>query len=367
MPLAAFRADASHQIGLGHIMRCLVLADALTKRGWRSLFLCKNHDQHPQQLIAARGYETMLLQCDAVTDFTAAYQGWLGGATEDDALQSLALLREESVSLLVVDHYALDARWQQLLADDVGAVMVMDDLANRSHHCQLLLDPTLGRHSDEYTDQGAVATTMLLGPQYALLRPEFAMLAGNAKRKRSKGSDVDNIVISLGGSDPLDITAQCVKALSHLVLPDNLQVRVVLGKNYRFLESLEKTLKWLPYRCSLHVNVSDMENYLLEANIAIGGSGSSSWERCTLGLPTLQIVDADNQREIARNLESSGAIIAMDARAGFNRREFIEVLSRMIGDSQLRQQMSAAAFKVCDGQGTERVVSAILESVKSEQ
>ena len=179
-PMIVFRTDASLAIGTGHVMRCLTLADALRERGARSHFICRTHDGHLIEHIRAHGHQVSALPATASTSMTSntdnstAHAHWLGVDWASDALDTLTVLQGLRTDWLVVDHYALDARWEKKLRHGCQRLLVIDDLADRPHDCELLLDQNLGRLASDYDRSVPVSCTVLAGPQHALLRPEFA-------------------------------------------------------------------------------------------------------------------------------------------------------------------------------------------------
>lgn len=201
-----FRTDASIQIGTGHVMRCLTLADELTRQGHECRFICREHPGHLGCLVNSKGYDLTLLpppsdqplqQTNSETD---DYELWLGAPWQEDARQTLDAISSLNPDWLVVDHYALDAHWERTLSSTVDKIMVIDDLANRPHECTLLLDQNLGRIASDYDELLPTTCQRLIGPRYALLRPEFAALREQSLKRRGK-PELKRILISLGGVD----------------------------------------------------------------------------------------------------------------------------------------------------------------------
>jgi UDP-2,4-diacetamido-2,4,6-trideoxy-beta-L-altropyranose hydrolase len=316
----AFRADASLEIGSGHVMRCLTLADALQAQGAECLFLCREQPGHLCELIEARGYPIHRLpQEERDTDTTItpgaepelAHAHWLGASWSQDAEACLPLLAELAPAWLVVDHYALDHRWETAVLDGLAGsrprLLVIDDLADRHHIADLLLDQNLGRQVEDYRGLVPEACQILAGPRYALLRPEFREWREASLSRRAREPRLQRLLINLGGVDKDDVTGQVLDALSGCDLPDDLQISVVMGASAPWRESVTAQAGAMPWSTEVVVNVSDMARRMAEADLAIGAAGSTSWERCCLGLPTLMVVLADNQKEVASYLDELGA------------------------------------------------------------
>ena len=185
-----FRTDASIQIGTGHVMRCLTLADELARHGHECRFVCREQQGHLGNLISSKGYGLALLPAPVrskryiESEVSENYASWLGVPWQEDAQESLQVIEALKADWLVVDHYALDAEWEKALAHAVGNIMVVDDLANRAHDCALLLDQNLGREQEDYDGLVTDKCERLIGPGYALLRPEFSALRDQSLARR---------------------------------------------------------------------------------------------------------------------------------------------------------------------------------------
>jgi len=360
----AFRTDASLTIGAGHVMRCLALADALRKRGADCVFLSRNHAGHLHQVVEARGYPLLSLggAAPALSQKTErSYEYWLGVDLQADADDTRARLASLSVDWLVVDHYGLDARWEQSLRLCCGRIMAIDDLANRDHNVDLLLDQNLGKTTADYEAKVPTSCTMMMGPRYALLRPEFAALRAESLSKRSQGS-LRKLLVTMGGVDLEDATGRVLEALKGWRSSAGLEVTVVMGLNAPWRDQVTKQACHLPFPTEVLVNVRHMETLMCDADLAIGAAGTTSWERCCLGLPALQFVLAENQRPIAKALSQAGAALQLESDALGE--SLHRVMDQLAYDSGLLVRMSAAAAQVTDGQGAERVTQLIKEGDK---
>ncbi|WP_111411716.1 UDP-2,4-diacetamido-2,4,6-trideoxy-beta-L-altropyranose hydrolase [Billgrantia lactosivorans] len=315
--VVAFRSDASLDIGSGHVMRCLTLADALHAQGAECHFICREHPGHLCDAIEARGCPVHRLpQRDNDPELDASssrlvHAPWLGTSWEQDAASCHGVLKDLAPDWLVVDHYALDSRWEKAVSENLPGsaphLLVIDDLADRQHTADLLLDQNLGRQVLDYRSLVPGHCRVLAGPRYALLRPEFARWRETSLARRASEPQLQRLLISLGGVDKDNVTGQVLDALKSCVLPQDLEITVVMGATAPWRQSVVAQAKQMPWLTEVVVNVDDMARRMAAADLAIGAAGSTSWERCCLGLPALMLVLADNQREIALQLERRGA------------------------------------------------------------
>jgi len=364
----AFRTDASVQIGTGHVMRCLTLADELTRQGHECRFVCREHEGHLGELITSKGYGLTLLpsscsdnELDTKDSRSDNYTLWLGVPWQEDARQTLDTLVPWKPDWLVVDHYALDTDWERALANVVGSIMVIDDLANRCHECALLLDQNLGRVESDYDGLLPEDCQRLIGPGYALLRPEFANLREQSLNRRQQ-PELKRILVSLGGVDRTNVTGQVLDALSESVLPASTELDIIMGAAAPYLDEIRQQAADLPFKATVSVGVTDMAERMCLSDLSIGAAGSTSWERCCLGLPAITVVLAENQRLIGEALSENGAGLLVDVD---RIREDLAMMveSIMASDNECLLLASQAAM-VCDGAGVERVVS-VLTGVSS--
>lgn len=361
----AFRADASIQIGTGHVMRCLTLAEALRSQGYECTFICRNHPGNLAKLIEDRGFLLHLLNQEAVADqgtdsefaSALAHADWLGTSWQHDAEQTLEALAGRNTDWLVVDHYALDARWESLVSTQVKELMAIDDIADRRHECKLLLDQNLGRKAQDYNGLVPETCARLIGPHYALLRPEFAELRERSIERRHTPR-LKRILITLGGVDQDNVTGQVLDALVQSQLPLETELDIVMGASAPGLEAVRRKAEMLPFRAYVNVNVTDMAERMYVADLCIGAAGSTSWERCCLGLPAIQLVLAENQKMVNQALIDSGAALGLDLRI-----DKLGMLDLVLEQIRLDiSRMSASAANVTDGLGCTRVVKQLVGS-----
>lgn len=329
-----FRADASREMGSGHIMRCLTLADSLAAMGARCSFAVSPGSQETVPALAEAGYDLIKLEVAAA-----------------DEAEELRQHRPHGVDWLVVDHYGRDRTFEAACRPWARGIMVLDDLADRSHDCDLLLDQTLGRTTGDYGGLLPPACRKLMGTRYALLRPEFRKLRQGRSRPAASSRSPLRLLVTLGGTDPDNLTGVCIDAIGRSGIRAN--VDVVASQGFSSLPELRRRIESLAGH-TLHVSPASMGNLMASADLAIGAAGTTSWERCCLGLPTVMLVLADNQRENAKQLSAVGAAAVVDDQDGGLAEAISAQLRQLDRDRAALQDMSLKASAVCDGQGALR-------------
>jgi UDP-2,4-diacetamido-2,4,6-trideoxy-beta-L-altropyranose hydrolase len=358
----AFRADASLAIGSGHILRCLTLADSLRLRGIQSVFLCRDHVGHLHHVVQERGYSILSLGgANTTSQANTPYVQWLGVDSQRDADDTRIRLAGLSVDWLVVDHYGIDATWEHSLKASCGRIIALDDLANRNHSVDALLDQNLGKTVADYASLVPSTCKMLLGPNFALLRPEFATLRTKSLARREQG-ELRRILITMGGVDLQNATSEVLEALKLWAPSVNLKVTVVMGHSAPWRDLVIQKAGNMPYPTEVMLNVQRMGDLMCDADLAIGAAGSTAWERCCLGLPTLQLVLAENQRPISDALNNAGAAIFIDrTNLSINLGAMMEQLMQ---DPARLVSMSKSASMLVDGLGSQRVARYLQEGLE---
>jgi len=351
----AFRVDASLQIGTGHVMRCLTLADVVRDQGAQCTFVCRPHEGHLLDLVVQRGHKALALgqpQSNFGAPADPAHAAWLGASWTEDAEQTKQALGAQSVDWLVVDHYALDARWEEALRPQAKRIMVIDDLADRPHACDLLLDQNLGRTEADYGGLLKGNITTLVGPQYALLRSEFAVLRTQSLARRQNNPELRRLLVTMGGVDKDNATGQVLAALQSCSLPADLRVTVVMGPHAPWLAQVQTQATQMPWPTEVLVGVNNMAQLMAESDLAIGAAGSTSWERCCLGLPSIQVVLAQNQEAIALALSHVGAALLLTSKPI---EQTLPDLISTIASAEKLYTVSMAASGVIEGNGASLV------------
>ncbi len=357
---ALIRCDAGHRIGLGHLMRCLTLADALREHGGHSQFICRAHEGLPLPLLEQSGHDYTLLpapQPFAAEAEAPAHADWLGAPRQLDREQTLQAAGMAQFDWLITDHYAIDASWHTPLRSIAGKILAIDDLADRPLDCDLLLDQNLASTAQTYQPRTPSSCRLLLGLKYALLRPEFAHWRARSLQRRSQNPALRRLMLSLGGVDQHNVSGRIAQALARLPQSRDLDIDLIVGPSAPHAQALRHQITQYPVRMNLHQGISNMAQRLAQSDLVIGAAGSSAWERCCLGVPSIITVLADNQRSLAAALQAHGAALtleldssdALDAQLG-------KLLDQCCSTLAPMQQAAAALL---DGLGARRVCEAM--------
>lgn len=326
-----FAPAAGAEIGGGHVMRCLSMASALA-------------DRDCDCVLAAPAWAAPIIAKFA----TQPFQHIL---LEDRAgLAAIAL--EESADAVVIDDYGMAAEDEAGVRGAVRAMMVIDDLADRRHLADLLLDPSYGRLAGDYASLLPKGAGLLLGPSYALLRPGFA------GRRARAGDPVQRLFVSFGLSDIGGVAGEATRRL--VALAPAAEIDVALSSTAESLPMLQ-VFAAQHSQVRVHVDHADVARLMGRADLAIGAGGVGVWERACLGLPSLALIVADNQAEPIARLGSVGAVLSVDHRRVGWTAPFDEAVARLLADADLRRAIAAKALTLCDGRGAERAADALIE------
>lgn len=361
-----FRADASPSLGVGHIMRCLSLARFLLTNGSKVRFVSLKIPTKVRKSILDAGCEYREIgEPDIVSSAWPANSDlkvsstWSDDRQLEDAKRTSKSISDVHWDWIVVDHYSIDSSWERLIDMNTEKLLVIDDLANRSHSCDVLLDQTLGRKKADYKRYVADKTELLVGVSYALLRPEFKELRGYSFKRKS-GFLIKNVLICLGGGDEKNVTASVLEVLSEITESQDWNITVVLGAASPWVEAIENLIESLKIKVELVFDRADMAQMMCEADLAIGGAGTSSWERCCLGLPSVMIVMAENQIEIALALEKVGAAIVIPSIADVPLK-LPRIISSIYSRTVDIKSISMLGRNIVDGNGCEKVLGVMKE------
>ncbi|BEU02754.1 UDP-2,4-diacetamido-2,4,6-trideoxy-beta-L-altropyranose hydrolase [Agarivorans sp. OAG1] len=346
-----FRADASVWIGSGHVMRCLVLADALKKLGHSISFACLPQPGDMISYIEERGFQVIKLNPPnepSQPQHDADYGAWLQRTSSEDALDFIQTAG--CADVVITDHYAICNKWQQLVKQSMSCFLVVIDDLVREHDADLIVDQTLGRKPVEYSGSARA----LVGSEYAILAPRFASLRELAYM-RVLSETQPKVLISMGGVDNPNATLKSLVSLVGKVCADFTVLLSPRGPHYQQVKS------W----CDIHSNVqhqdfeADMAGLMLKHDIAIGAPGTTSWERACLGLPSILIPLADNQKTICAQLLQHKAIMKVSLE---------DIESRLLVTYQQAMvqwhELFMSNLKLCDGLGTRRLVLEIQQLIK---
>jgi UDP-2,4-diacetamido-2,4,6-trideoxy-beta-L-altropyranose hydrolase len=332
-----FRVDASLKMGIGHFMRCLTLANELNRQKHEIFFICRNLVGN---LISKIQYPVMILPANKNFQSDDLYLNWLESSQEEDANQTIEVI-PKNTDLLIVDNYALNKDWHIKLRAFSKKIMVIDDLADRIFDCDILLNQNLDAHASDYQSIIPDECELYLGCNFALLRPEFQKLRKKAIIKRKNTLEIKNILVNMGGIDEKNIVYDVLKNI-----PDNFNIVVILGGQSQH-NTMIKNYAQFKKNIKVEVDAKNMSELMFNADLAIGAGGSTSWERCCLGLPTLLYVLSENQNQASKNLEKRGAVKIV--------RNLKVNLHDIVDNLNLWQSMSDNAIRLCDGEGVKRI------------
>jgi UDP-2,4-diacetamido-2,4,6-trideoxy-beta-L-altropyranose hydrolase len=358
-PSVAIRVDSGAHIGGGHLLRCMTLAHELKRLGASVFFVSREHPGHLLPMLDEAGYIVHRLPAPQPTGLKQAdHVAWLGVAQTQDAMDTVSMLRGQHIDWLVVDHYAIDAEWEKLVRGAVaGCVMVIDDLADRTHDAVLLLDQnyfgadTAGR----YDQRIPVDCDRLLGPRYALLQSYYKRLR-EALRRRS--GTVERVLVYFGMHDPTRATLKVLQALSR---PEFLRIAidVVVGNDPALLSEVRLAARNRP-GITLHETMPSLAELMASADLAIGAGGATTWERACLGVPAIVATIADNQVGLSSALAAEGFIALVGRSAAMSSQSWYVVLRQLLSEPERVVTLGNRAHELTDGFGAARVARHML-------
>ncbi|WP_142302821.1 UDP-2,4-diacetamido-2,4,6-trideoxy-beta-L-altropyranose hydrolase [Bacillus sp. FJAT-45350] len=335
------RVDSSFEIGTGHVMRCLALAEELKQNGAKVSFISRRFQGNLLHFIRETGFKVCALpppkQSLFHLDNEVKHSHWLGVAWKTDVAQTKKKLeKSKHIDWLIIDHYSIDKKWESEIRPYVSNIMVIDDLADRPHECELLLDQNLFQDMEKrYEELVPKKSKKLLGPKYALLRKEFREAKNHVK---VRDGTVKRVMIFFGGSDPTNETTKCLKAIELLNRSDII-FDVVVGSTNLKKEEVKQMCAVLP-NVNYHCQINYMANLMLRADIAIGAGGSTIWERCYLALPTITIITALNQVEVVSAAEEVGIVCNLGYSNIVDSIEIVRKLKCLINNPEKVKEMS---------------------------
>lgn len=328
-----FRCDASPEIGSGHVMRCLTLAHYFANTGWICEFISSEVTLKTVPALQKSNY--IVHTPNTPIDHT---------------------------DLLVVDHYGLDIDYEHNARTWADRIAVIDDLADRAHDCDLLIDQTLGRKEEEYQNLTPESCRILTGSRYAILRSQFLDSRSLVPDRRSQTPAIKTILIFPGSTNVHNITGKILNAFENYKKTPFI-LDVVLSSTAQNLSDIRNTIESMNesniHTLNLHLDVEDMASMMMRADLAIGAGGTTSWERCCLGLPTLTIELADNQKDVLQSLENYGAIINLGSHKEITSNKIIDSIEYLQNTPEKMHTLSFNAISVCDGSGGEKLISEI--------
>lgn len=321
-------------------MRCLTLAHALKDKGYSCRFICQNLPGQLGSLVSEQGF---------TVDLIPVCQN-----EQDDARYCLERI-QAPIELLVVDHYQLGRNYEQQMRGKVANIMVIDDLANRPHDADLLLDQNLVPQAElRYRNLVNSNCILLAGPRYALLRAEFY---------QAKAEQRTRLLVNFGGTDPDNLTLMALDALD-LLKSQPIPADIVIGQSHPAADVIRQRCEQQPL-WRFHQQCNYMAHLMLQAKLMLGAGGSTHWERCFSQLPALVVTVADNQRQSTQYLDHLGACIWLGDSTQQSIVKLADAIARCWQDEMLLQQMAQKASELLPHQaGTPAVVKAVTELMR---
>jgi len=350
-------------MGSGHVMRCLTLADILKKNGFTVTFISRKHIGNLNQFIVKKGFEVIeldkpdksIINRKESQDNSDDYSGWLGVNEIQDAEDTIRAIGDEKPVWLIIDHYSLGKEWENKLRRHVKNIMVIDDLANRLHNCDILLDQNwFNNLENRYDGLLPINCTKLLGPKYALLRPEFALARKALKPRNGK---VERIFVFFGGSDPHNLTGITLQALLE---PELIQfeIDVAIGENNIFRDLIQKIAKSRE-RTHLHIQVDNMAHIMAKADLAVASGGINTLERICLDLFSLVITTANNQIPTIKDLNAQKSLKFLGNYKDINQNKIGAYIKNFVSNKVGNNTNKM----IIDGLGSIRAIKVLLNSL----
>lgn len=350
-----FRADASAGIGAGHVLRCATLARHLAAVGCSVQFLCRGLPPALHDVLAAQDLTVHALRQASAPAPGGPYRHshWLSVSEAADAEECAAFLADDEADWIVVDHYALAAPWESRVRGERTRIAVIDDLADRPHDCDVLVDSNISNDTPaRYRPHVPAHAICLFGARHAMLRPEFA---AHRQERRSVPAVAQRIFVSFGGFDADNHTGLALKALA--LCRHSYEVDIILGAAAPHLEDVQVQVARQP-RWTLHVQPGDIAGLMAKADMAVGAAGQMTYERACLGLPSLAFCVAENQRGQWQAAEAAGILV----RAPYNHSDvtgLARAIDDLAGDADLRLRLATIAQALVDGEGIRRIAKAL--------
>lgn len=330
------RTDASAQWGTGHVMRCIVLAELLLREGFQVVFACQQLEGNMINFLRRKGFHTISLPTLQPFDQVM------------DACNTKHALSEYDTNQwdwIVVDHYFIDKQWHAMLRQHTKAIMVLDDLADREHDCDLLLDQNAVTSENKYRGLVPKRCRILLGLQYLLIKQEFTFARKKKKEQTMLGgisekTGIKRILVFFGGSDPTGETGKALSALQQMDLQD-IKIAVVTGSTNPEADQIDRICQKNGYT-HFH-QIDHMADVMAQADLALGAGGVSMWERCYVGLPSIIIIVAENQKKMVEDLHANGIVWTLGWHSTVTSQDIADILHKAISSPYDLQAMSKKA------------------------
>ncbi len=358
----AFRVDSSIKIGAGHLMRCLNIAKFLRLQGHDCIFISKKHNGNYNHLI--EGNDFALIEIDAgdinqINHIDDLYMSWLGSSYSEDAEYTNEILANNSCQYLFVDHYGIDERWEECCRTQTLKIIAIDDLANRNHSVDYIIDHNAGRLNADYANINLNDAQLLIGPKYALLHSRYGELRNQAIGKRNS-NEIKDILISFGSSNQTPIIKNILESFHNAKINSNFHLTLALGSSINNHEDIYLLAKKITTKIDLHINTNQMPDLILQADFCVGAGGVNALERCCLGLPSAILCLSENQVPGSIALEKMGCCNILNSYPSMDY-SFTDIIDSINNKNDLIK-MTNQCFNIVDGKGIERVYKKIFKS-----
>ncbi|WP_340005373.1 UDP-2,4-diacetamido-2,4,6-trideoxy-beta-L-altropyranose hydrolase [Paenibacillus sp. FSL K6-0276] len=342
------RADASEHLGTGHIMRCLSLSVELIRKKHTVVFVCRLLHPYLRILITNQGCDILEIESKEPV-----------GSTEESEYVVSLIKKEYAINQtdwIIVDHYSISYSYESILRNLFSNILVIDDLADRRHDCDMLLDTNLNNGNEKYNKLVASSVTQLIGPKYALLRQEFLDERSNINDKFPE--HIQSIFVCFGGTDPSNETLKTIKALEP-VLNDITKVKIVLGRTNPHVEELINLFE-NNSKLEFLIQPSSIAQEMVSCDMAICAGGSMTWERYCMGLPAIVIAIADNQIEVANYGQSIGIDKYIGVSSLVTEADITRSIRQLVHPATWLREARELAMESVDGNGVSRVVNYLI-------
>ena len=351
-------------MGGGHLSRCLTLANALKRNGvTQCYFILKAHQGDFTEQIISDGFEVEVIPLEFKPDYYSGdYKHWVGGNIPNDAKSTLDYLYKTGFTFndwLIVDHYGLDIKFEDFIANIGFNVGVIDDLVNRKHNCKFLIDQTCGRQELEYKALVDRDTVVMTGQDYCMLRPEFLKLRESSLARRRQFKTIKNLFINFGSTDPTNVTSKVIDTINEASKLFDYNIVVAVGSNTLHLDLVKSSVANFLGEITLIIDAQNMSELMFEADVAIGAAGATTWERCALGLPTVIIQTAANQSTVISRILDFEVVVLHDLEINDQASALKNHISYIQDNYAF---MSDKCFNLVKADGVNKIVAKVLES-----
>lgn len=350
----AIRVDGNTEIGVGHVLRCLTLAEKLVDFGIQSIFYTRNISPHLYEKISKKFKTVRLTRIENSFNPIDEYSKWLGCSQNYDAHEFIDMIANLDIKFIIVDHYGINEEWETIVSVQHKRLIVLDDLANRRHKCDMLVDQSIGLKGNEYEELVSENCVTLLGPRYSLLNKNFELQTQAFVEKKY------SLLINFGGADKDNYTLHVANLLEDSSLPSTLTTKIVVGKDYPCFSRLIDFVVSSRFKIKLIRNPNNMAREIAECKFSIGAGGVSLLERSSLGVPSILYTIANNQLHICEEYARLKLGPLIKKKDQHNAQVLSRAVYNFLDDIKLKQTINDNILAV-DTFGTNRVVSSIVD------